>query len=118
VKANRKRHTERMDEALSAFWKKALMFAKLLEQRAFAGSKELLRPVTRHHDPRVPVRIGGEEMPIPPQSHVSDYDCALDMLEMHQGNIIELRQNDFQMLVRDKWHWREEFMGSYRSLTG
>lgn len=44
-----------------------------------------------------------------PESHVEDYDRALQMLEWHQGSEIELDAHEFRTYVQDDWGWKEQW---------
>lgn len=47
-----------------------------------------------------------------PESHLTDYDDAIEMLKMHSSETIELTSEQFQTLVRDRWAWRKEWVFS------
>jgi len=44
-----------------------------------------------------------------PQNYEKEYDLAIDMVEWHQDNIIELDDMDFDRYVRDNWQWKHNF---------
>lgn len=44
-----------------------------------------------------------------PEDHTKDYDRALQMLEWHQGEEIELTMGEFQTYVQDDWGWKQSF---------
>jgi hypothetical protein len=55
-----------------------------------------------------------------PVSHVSDYDCTIQMVEMSVDRIIELTELEFRQYVLDEWQWRDELKNSrmlYNSLN-
>lgn len=44
-----------------------------------------------------------------PVSYEKDYTCAINMLEMHVSDIVELSTRDFQRFVQDDWDWKDQF---------
>lgn len=47
-----------------------------------------------------------------PIDRTSIYDTAIKMLEMHQGDTIDLSHAQVQNLVLDNWDWSAEFRAS------
>lgn len=47
-----------------------------------------------------------------PQDHTSDYDQAIELLEMSLDDELELTAVEFARYVRDDWGWRGDFIGS------
>ena len=53
-----------------------------------------------------------------PQSHVKDYDEAIEMLEFHTvtedeaKDTVQLTQQDFRTFVRDDWAWKQNWSAS------
>lgn len=45
-----------------------------------------------------------------PESHVDDYDRAIQMLEMCTDQIIELDESAFRSYVRNQWGWGGRFL--------
>jgi hypothetical protein len=45
-----------------------------------------------------------------PREHTADYDTAIEMLEWHTEDEIELTYDDFRHYVQDEWHWKGEFV--------
>ena len=50
-----------------------------------------------------------------PEDHTSDYDHALDLLEMSLDEEIELTADDFARYVRDDWGWKKQFASSIQT---
>lgn len=44
-----------------------------------------------------------------PTSHESEYDTALQMLEMSIDDSVILLDEEFRQLVQDQWHWKQTF---------
>ena len=44
-----------------------------------------------------------------PEDHTADYDREIRMLEMHQGDTIDIRAGQFDQLVMDRWGWSGSF---------
>jgi hypothetical protein len=49
---------------------------------------------------------------IRPCDHSESYELAIEIMEWETEDEIELSINDFQCYVRDKWDWKEAFVGS------
>ncbi len=47
-----------------------------------------------------------------PVDQTEDYDRAIQMVEMHDGEHIELDQKAFSNFVMDKWDWTQRFTES------
>lgn len=52
-----------------------------------------------------------------PEDHTADYDRALKMLEMHQGDTVEIAQQEFAQIVMDDWDWKDAFLTTNASYT-
>lgn len=104
IHSNRERHVTELEEALSG-WRRDLIEAidtqraelTALRKRARAGT---LRPRELQHD------ILGIRSP---ESHETDYDVAIGMLEMASADLVELSESDFARYVHDQWDWRSRF---------
>jgi hypothetical protein len=44
-----------------------------------------------------------------PKSHLEDYDLVIEMLEMHNGEHIDIDSRQYSRLVKDDWDWKREF---------
>ena len=44
-----------------------------------------------------------------PEEHTEDFDRAIQMLEWHQGETIELSTYDFAQYVQGDWGWAKSF---------
>lgn len=53
----------------------------------------------------------------PPQDHTSVYDTAIQMLELHTGDEIELDNSQVRTLVMDEWDWSQAFWGSNKAYS-
>lgn len=47
-----------------------------------------------------------------PQDHTKVYDTVIKMLEMHQGDTVELDSAQVRNLVMDQWDWKDQFIGT------
>lgn len=52
-----------------------------------------------------------------PEEHTKDYERALQMLEWHQEQTIELTEAEFAQYVQDDWGWRQSFLSNTASYT-
>ena len=49
-------------------------------------------------------------LPLPlPEQHTDDFDRALRMLAMHQGDTIELSESQYSQFVDNEWGWARSF---------
>jgi hypothetical protein len=48
------------------------------------------------------------QLPLP-MDHTSEYDNAIEMLEMCVDDEIEISRQDYACLVRDEWGWKAAF---------
>lgn len=44
-----------------------------------------------------------------PESHLDDYDRAIQMLQWHTTEEVELTGEEFENLVMDKWQWKDRW---------
>lgn len=54
----------------------------------------------------------------PPQDHTDDYDRAIRMIELHNGEDITLDEEDSAQFLMDDWGWSNAFAGAYTASTG
>lgn len=47
-----------------------------------------------------------------PQDHSESYELAIEIMKWETEEKIELNINDFQCYVRDRWDWKNSFVGS------
>lgn len=100
-------------------WQVAVLAA--LENAANRSAKvtkdEATRPTETHEGANVPAkrlsralaRLGKEVSKVfndRPHDYSDDYQQAIEMLEAHQSETIELSEDEFQVLMQDKWDWR------------
>lgn len=45
-----------------------------------------------------------------PQDYTNVYDTAIKMMEMHQGEQIELTSEQVRSLIQDEWDWSKHFL--------
>lgn len=57
------------------------------------------------------VRLSVWNLPVP-EDHSADYSRAINMLQMHQGDSIELDEEAYSRLVDDEWEWRGSWLGN------
>lgn len=48
----------------------------------------------------------------PPVDYTSEYDTAIEMLELSQDPEVELSFKDFKNFMRDEWNWKRDFISS------
>lgn len=93
LKKNRETHTAIVKEARAGYMVAA---RKMLEEEM--KKLESGKPV------RIMVHL---ELPV---DNTRVYDTAIQMLEMHQVDNIELDAGQFRMFVMNKWDWMEHFL--------
>ena len=101
LKANRDQHIKDYEEAVGVYQKVVQEELKSMLAQATAG-KEI--------DHRINLRK--------PESHVSEYDQAITMLEMTSETEIELDGNTFAKLVMDQWDWQHTFTHNTKAFNG
>lgn len=99
--ANREQHREVYLEAVEEYRKRVL---ELLEERISVLRKG-----------RVPEELS-VYLPIP-EDHTKDYDRVIDMLEMDQGEFIEITEREFGRYARDEWEWSQAWFANTQSYT-
>lgn len=93
---NRTKHVEEYEKALDGYFKAAEKEAlKILEQIRSRTSKSYLG-------------VNLER----PSSYEEDYDTALEMLDWHQGEFVDLNQTEFKQYIQDEWGWKQRFVGT------
>lgn len=45
-----------------------------------------------------------------PVNHTNDYDRAIGMVEMHEGDDVQLSEDDYSQYVMDDWAWKHDFL--------
>lgn len=90
---NREQHRRIFEEACEGYRAKAV---DILEQN-IANIK--VRKLERIH----------VNLPVP-EDHTKDYDRVIRMVEMHQGESLELDQEHFAQYVMDDWGWRTSLL--------
>jgi hypothetical protein len=50
-----------------------------------------------------------------PKDHTRDYDRAIAMVEMHQGETIQLTEEDVAQYIQDDWRWKRAFINNSSS---
>jgi hypothetical protein len=103
LQANREKHVEDFRKATAGYVKAAL---EALDQRSrdFSATVEG-EPIPDSLD------LGFGNIP-KPQSHEKDYDRAIKMLSMHQGESFIIDSDMYEMYVEDNWSWKRDFMHS------
>lgn len=95
LKTNREDHIKIVQEAQKGYREKF---------------RELLTTALEHLDagkaiePRIVLAV--------PESHVDDFDRAIEMFEMTTDKEITLSEIDFQSYVRNRWQWQGRFLAS------
>lgn len=100
---NRARHREVFEAALEGFHEEA--------QRQLRATVKRVRDGLRQD---VLLRLQA------PQDHTRDYDRAIRMIEMHQGDTMTLSEEDIAQYVMDDWGWKGLWLqnsGSYAAAS-
>lgn len=88
LRENRDRHVKMCKEANEGFLKKAREELKARLELAEKGCvKRLSITLT------------------PPADHTAEYETAIEMADMHQGDVMVLDAATFRNLVQDEWDW-------------
>lgn len=91
---NRKKHKKEFKE----------IYAVYLEEVEKACKELYSESKLRKKSPRTSINIGAE-----PQSHITEYDVAIDMVEFSVDEEIELTEEEFRRYFRDEWSWSRTF---------
>lgn len=102
---NLEAHVQNFNEAYGAYRKK-------VEDKL----RQLLREV-ENSEGRVP-SLSDLRSLMKPECFQSEYNRAIEMLEMHQGDTLNLDADTYQKFVQDEWNWTHLFKGTYASNTG
>lgn len=97
LRTNLSTHTEKVEQAQGRYRQKV---TEELERRladAKAG-----RPLDVAVLARMPV----------PRSFADEYEQAIDELDWHTSDVVELTSRDFRRFVRDDWEWANQFAGT------
>lgn len=84
-----------------------------------AIEKYRLKAIAWFEDSILTIKQGGEvqvqlRLPIP-EEHTDDFDRAIEMIEWHQGDSIELTEHQFENFVRNRWDWHRTFTSNTAS---
>lgn len=96
VKENRTKHEAEFNAAQEAYKVKA---------------KAALRGQVKNIDQEKPFTLNFKELPEPKQ-FLKEYDRAIGMLEMSVDEIVELEDDEYDRLVKDQWHWTNQFVAA------
>lgn len=89
IRKNMSAHEAKMEQAVEGYWKKVTEASNELVEKV--KSRKKVRPISIH---------------IPkPESHVDDYETAIKMLKMHQGETLCVDETTFRNFVLDQWSW-------------
>ncbi len=106
-------------EVLNTLRKNRAEHAKIVEE-AVRGYREKFRAelVGKLHD------LDSDRLPdthsklSKPQSYLTEYDSAIQMLEMTTDETLELDQSAFQCYVQNKWSWMSGFLSTNSLYSG
>lgn len=93
-----------------------LIFEEALEGYRLQAIEALDERIKDFRKGRIPDLMEIIRLPVP-QDHTSDYDRVLEMLDMHQGDTIDISQEDFANYVRDDWSWKKQFLSTASNYT-
>jgi hypothetical protein len=99
IKKNRDEHLEIVAEAREGYLEKA----ELLLKEKIAEIEEAKKAQGR--------RIGSIRIDLTePGDHTGDYNTIIRMLELHQGDTIELNSDEVRQFLENKWDWMDQFL--------
>lgn len=104
LRANRDEHASDYAEGIAEYQRQAAEKLRALADKIA-------------EDPDANLYEVAQELP-KPENHTDDYDTAIQMLEWHQGDSIELGVDDFQHYVLDQWRWKQAFAASMSNYSG
>jgi len=94
IKENKAKHDQIYDAAVSGYWVKAEEV--LNEKLAEIKIQEKIEPY-----------LGLTY----PENHTDDYNKVISMVELTSQDVIELNHQEFDQYVRNRWGWRNSFLG-------
>jgi hypothetical protein len=100
LQENREQHHATFLDAQDKYREKVI---QILEQRLEAARR----------GNKIDVRINLPE----PVDYTEEYDTAIEMVEWHQGDAMELSEQDFRRFVQDKWEWSGIFAANTESYS-
>lgn len=110
LRTNREKHVKEYEKAKKGYLK---LLRKELELKLdILDAVEAGTPKTKvkgHGGPHARLTHINHQ---PPQTYVSYYDQAIEMLEFAQNTTVDLDQNQFQQYVKDEWNWKAQFTTS------
>jgi hypothetical protein len=95
LKTNRDRHTKIVAEARVGF-----------AQKAKALLEEALKTVAQHNEHGLSLHLPA------PVDHTQDYAVAIQMMEMHQSDLILMTQDQVKKYILDRWEWESHFVAT------
>lgn len=93
LRSNRTEHAEQYQQAMMVYREKAIEWFN-----------ECVDKVLKHGEVERALRL-----PMP-EEHTADYDGAIEALEWHTGEEVELEEHQFDELVRNQWGWHRTFL--------
>lgn len=92
IKENLKKHMKDYKEAMKGYKKEAIIVLNkmLVDVRKGKKINSFLELKT-------------------PEHHKNDYERVIGMLEMHEGELIELSDQDYRIYLMDQWDWKHSF---------
>ena len=105
VRENRDKHVDEFVTAVEGYRTK---LTEELDKRLTRLRDEGLAVSDLDHQSRWSLTQLAIQFPAP-ESHESDYDKAIRMLELSVEDTIELRELEFEQLVLDEWGWKGAF---------
>jgi hypothetical protein len=90
---NRDLHIEAHEEALEGYRERLIIELQILLEKA-----------EKHEDPVLRSSLTR------PESHETDYDRIITMVEWNTDKIIELDEGECRQYLMDDWQWKPDFM--------
>lgn len=104
LKKNRKNHLAIFEEAKKEYFVKAIEYVLDMQDELIDLEEEL-----RNEDFDVSLSLPRHQLS-KPFNYVSVYDTAIQMLELHTEDTIELSASEVRNLVQDMWDWQADFL--------
>jgi len=105
LKENRENHIKIFEESVQSYVKAAICYLEEVEKQIHEIKGEL-----EEHNYKTALRLK-HPLCTMPFNYVHVYDIAIEMLEWHTDDTIELSSNEVKNLIQDMWDWQGEFLG-------
>ena len=107
LRSNRDRHEETFEQAMTV-WRDEVKELLEAELQYFAEKGELKNARRGYAQIQLPIR---------PQKYSESYEKAIQMLQHHQVDMVELEDEDFVRFMMDEWEWHGEWAANAQTYS-